>query len=75
MREERPSCPFCGRAMEEGFLLEKGDSNSASATAWVEGAPERSRWTGLKLKDRRVLRVKAYRCKGCGALASFAPDA
>jgi hypothetical protein len=60
--------------MEEGYLLEKADHGAASVTAWVEGAPERSRWTGLKLKGRRVLRVKTYRCKSCGGLASFAPE-
>jgi DNA-directed RNA polymerase subunit RPC12/RpoP len=74
MRDERLSCPACGRRMERGFLLEKGDHNAMSATRWVEGAPERSFWTGLKLKGRRALPVTTYRCTSCGALASFAPD-
>ena len=74
MRDDRPSCPACGKWLEEGYLLEKGDHNSASVTAWVEGAPERSRWLGLRLKGRRVLVVRTFRCPGCGLLASYAPD-
>lgn len=73
-REDRPSCPVCGKWMEEGYLLEKGDSNASSITKWVEGAPERSRWMGLKLKGRRVLTVKSFRCPKCGLLTSVAPD-
>ena len=73
-RVDRLACPRCGKAMEQGFILEKGDSNSATVSAWVEGAPEIRRWTGLKLKNRRVIRMQTFRCKGCGYLESYAPD-
>jgi hypothetical protein len=73
MREPRVDCPRCGRRMEEGFLLEKGNHDQASQTRWVAGPPERSRWTGLKLKGRMVLRVVTCRCTGCGHLESVAP--
>ena len=72
MREPRIECPACGKRMEPGFLLERGDKNRGGTTQWVEGAPERSFWTGVRVKGRRVLPVVTYRCEGCGYLASYA---
>lgn len=60
--------------MEAGFLLEWGGSGAAQSV-WVEGAPERSRWTGLKLKGRRQLPAVTFRCTGCGWLDSYAREA
>ena len=58
--------------MEEGFLLTK--SSSATATAeWVSGRAEKSVWTGVKLGGRRRLPVVTYRCTECGALDAYAP--
>ncbi len=59
--------------MEGGFILDASDSRNTQA-AWVEGAPERSRWTGLKLKDRRKLPIYAWRCPRCGLVRLFAPE-
>jgi hypothetical protein len=53
--------------MAEGFLLDRGES-SRGVTQWIEGAPERSFWTGVKLKGRRSLPVSAWRCPRCGLL-------
>jgi hypothetical protein len=75
MREERLTCPRCRGDMGDGFLLESGDYNWPSVTRWVEGAPEQKRWTGLNLKGRRVLRVRAFRCERCGCLELHAPEA
>ena len=75
MREERLTCPRCRGDMGDGFLLESGDYNWPSVTRWVEGAPEAKRWTGLNLKDRRVLPVRTFRCERCGYLEFYAPDA
>jgi DNA gyrase inhibitor GyrI len=61
--------------MELGFLLERGDKNRGAATQWVEGTPERSFWTGVRVKNRRVLPVITYRCDACGFLASYARPA
>ena len=58
--------------MDLGFLLERGDKNQGGTTQWVEGVPEHSFWTGVRLKNRRVLPVATYRCDGCGFLASYA---
>lgn len=57
--------------MEPGYLLDRGPSGMV-VTTWVAGAPERSRWTGLKFKDRMNLPVTTFRCPNCGCLESFA---
>lgn len=68
-----PTCPDCRTAMEGGFLRDRTDSGSVQA-AWVEGAPERSTWTGLKLKGRRQIPLYAWRCPRCALVRFFAPE-
>ena len=68
-----PTCPDCRTAMEPGFVLDTTDSGR-SAAAWVEGEPERSLWSGLKLKGRRKLPLYAWRCPRCAAVRLFAPE-
>ena len=68
----RPICPKCGSSMDEGYLLDQGHSGLAQLS-WVEGAPERSFWTGLRVKDRARLRVRTFRCVRCAYLESYAP--
>lgn len=68
-----PLCPDCRTAMEGGFVLDITDSGKGQA-AWVEGEPERSMWTGLKLKGRRKIPIYAWRCSRCGLLRLFAPE-
>jgi hypothetical protein len=72
MREEIPDCPRCHRRMGSGFLLETGHHNARRVTQWVEGAPEKTFWTGLKLGERQVLPVISFRCPRCGYLESYA---
>ena len=64
------TCPKCGSAMTTGFLLDAGQS--PKAIDWVEGAPEKSFWTGLRLKGRRRFPVMADRCERCGFLELYA---
>ena len=66
-------CPKCGGEMEEGFVLDNPSDGHQSG--WVEGAPEGSRWTGIKMKGKVQLPVVAYRCQLCGFLESYAPSA
>lgn len=66
-------CGRCGGSLEEGFLLDRSDSG-ATATHWVEGAPEKSFWTGLSLTGRRSLTLTTWRCRRCGLLESYALD-
>jgi hypothetical protein len=72
MRADTPDCLRCRRRMAPGYLLEAGHHDVPRVTQWVEGAPEKSRWRGLKLKDRQVLQVVTYRCPHCGYLESYA---
>jgi hypothetical protein len=44
-------------------------------SAWIDGAPEPSFWSGLKLKGHQRLPVTTYRCSACGYLESYAPPA
>jgi hypothetical protein len=57
--------------MEPGFVLDRTHGGVAQST-WVEGAPVRSIWTGLKLKGHQRLQVMTYRCPKCGYLESYA---
>ena len=65
-------CPKCGGAMAEGFLVDR-THGGAGVTAWVEGEPVKSVWTGLKLKGRARIDVSSWRCRRCGFLESYAP--
>lgn len=66
-----PFCTGCQRRMEGGYLLDRGQTNAVGT--WVEGPPDKSIWTGLKLKGRRQLTVYAWRCPGCSEVRLFAP--
>ena len=66
-----PRCPKCHGRMEEGFILD----NSYGArlqSAWVEGKPKRSFWTGVKFREEAKRPIATFRCEGCGYLESFA---
>ena len=63
-------CPKCGSPMTTGFLLD--NAQSPKPTEWVEGAPEKSFWIGLKLNNRRRFPVNADRCERCGFLELYA---
>jgi hypothetical protein len=60
--------------MQPGFVLDVTHGGSTQSS-WIEGAPEWSTWTGLKLKGRTRLRVTTFRCPACGYLESYAPSA
>lgn len=71
---EPSSCAKCAGTMERGFLLDRTYGGQV-ATDWVEGAPEKSFWTGLKLGRKTRLQVATWRCRRCGFLESYAADA
>ena len=68
------SCVKCGGEMEEGFVLDN-TSRARMQSEWVEGAPERSRWMGVRLKGKEQLPILTFRCSQCGYLESYAPPA
>jgi hypothetical protein len=57
--------------MAEGFVLDANQS-SMSVSKWVEGAPEKSVWTGLKLSGRGRSEIATWRCNRCGFLEQYA---
>jgi hypothetical protein len=59
--------------MERGFVLDHAHGPQVRAAKWAEGQPERSFWTGIKLKGKRQLEVATYRCTRCGYLEAYAP--
>ena len=59
--------------MKEGFLLDEGHGKSY-AGSWIEGAPEKSIWTGVKKRGKTKYAVASYRCEKCGLLKLYAPS-
>jgi hypothetical protein len=57
--------------MVQGYTVDVGYGATA-VPKWVEGEPERSIWTGLKLRRKEQLAVRTYRCQRCGYLESYA---
>ena len=66
-------CGKCGGAMKEGFQVESLH-NSARVAQWVEGPPEFWILKVLKLRGRRKLSIRTWRCSKCGYLESFAEE-
>ena len=65
-RNETP-CPKCSGKMQEGFIYDQSDAIRL-VSKWVEGVPEKSVWTGIKLKGRRTIQTQTFRCDKCGFL-------
>ena len=65
-------CPRCGSQMEPGFVMDREDHSVQAVAKWVEGAPERSFWSGLKTTGRETFPVISYRCEKCGYLEAYA---
>lgn len=60
--------------MAEGALLVKDSNGYHCASEWLEGAAEKSVWSGLRTKGRRVLPITSFRCERCGVLENYAED-
>ena len=69
-RSEMP-CPKCSGKMHEGFICDQSYGTRLVST-WVEGVPERSLLMGLKLKGRRTIETRTFRCDKCGYLETYA---
>ena len=68
---EGKKCLKCGSSLEPGYILD-AVRGAYKAAEWVEGAPERSFWVGLKVSDRSRYTICAFRCANCGYLESYA---
>lgn len=71
---EPSSCPKCAGTMERGFVVDQGHG-TWTVGDWVAGEPVKSIWTGLKLRGKARLKIATFRCRRCGYLESYAPDA
>ena len=58
--------------MQEGFIVDRFDNIHRVVSTWAEGAPRKTFWTGLRLKDRKIIDVQTHRCDKCGFLESYA---
>lgn len=67
-----PTCPKCSGRMAEGFVIDNS-YGTRTVAQWVEGRPEKSIWTGLKIKGRSRHAIATWRCGRCGYLESYAP--
>lgn len=65
------SCPKCQGTMSEGFVLDNGPYTHIVSN-WVQGAPEKNMWTGVKLRGRTQYPIQTWRCGRCGFLESYA---
>lgn len=65
-----PQCLSCHVEMKEGFIPDH-TYGGVHQPVWVEGAPEKSFWTGIKIPYLQFP-VRTYRCSRCGRLESFA---
>ena len=57
--------------MDPGFIVDEG-YGTRSVPKWTAGEPQKSIWTGLKLRGRDRLEVRTYRCHRCGYLENYA---
>lgn len=72
MEKQGSPCLRCGGTMETGFVADKAHYSVPGTQKWVEGPPEPSFWSGLRMKDREVIPVITFRCEKCGWLDSYA---
>ena len=72
MKEDKLVCAKCGGAMDEGLVLDI-TYRARRQSEWLEGAPESSRWAGVKIEGKEHLPVATFRCRKCGYLESYAP--
>jgi hypothetical protein len=64
-------CSDCRVEMVAGFILDMTYGGQL-VPRWLEGHPEPSIWTGVKLKGKECRPVDTYRCPKCGLLRSYA---
>lgn len=58
--------------MEAGFVIDRGHHSNPEVQTWIEGAPAKSFWSGIKTKGLEQHPVSTFRCMRCGYLESYA---
>ncbi len=69
------ACLRCRTPMEEGFVVDSAHGGVSVQEQWAAGPAEKSFWTGLKTRGKRLLPVTTLRCPACGYLESYARPA
>lgn len=64
-------CPKCRARMEAGFIQD-ASQHQVRTSRWIEGAPEKSFFHGIRTKGKRQYDVVTYRCSRCGYLEEYA---
>jgi len=68
-------CPKCSKQMEEGYIPDRGNNNSAAkVSVWVSGQPQKGFFGGIGLDGKTTWDVIAFRCIACGFLESYAQE-
>jgi hypothetical protein len=57
--------------MAEGFILDVSQSGARTVSTWVEGAPDKSLWLGVKIRGKVRHEIQTWRCGRCGYLESY----
>ena len=65
------TCPKCQTSMTEGFVIDNTHGRR-EVSSWVEGAPVRSMWFGVKLGGQTPIEIATWRCGSCGFLENYA---
>ena len=67
------TCPKCQASMTEGFIIDGAPGHGGRAvSSWLEGAPVKSLWVGIKLGGKKPIEIATWRCGSCGFLESYA---
>ena len=64
-------CPKCMGAMVDGFVVDH-THGGATVSSWIEGAAQKSIWTGIKLTGSTPIEITTWRCRRCGFIESYA---
>lgn len=64
-------CGKCRGAQETGFTLDEGYGTRGPAQ-WCAGEPQRSIWTGTRMRGVTKRRIVSMRCTRCGFIENYA---
>ena len=67
-------CPKCNSSMSEGFVIDQ-TYGATAVPGWIEGKPQRSIWTGVKILGKPRFEIATWRCGRCGFLEHYAATA
>ena len=58
--------------MSEGFVMARVPHGMPGLSGWVEGRPQKSIWTGLKIGGRARTELAAWKCNRCSFVEIYA---